>query len=232
MLEPTTVLTDYALAALCAWFGGSLWRRGEGRAGWLRPRSVWACSFWAAALAALAGGTVHGFAHRLTPGQVWALWRVTFWAVGLASFLMAAAMAMLAGGGQSRGQRQSQRQSQRQGWRLAVVSFGLLFAGYALWMLFHDDFRFVLAAYAPAMLYVAWTGWSLSRGGWAGGRWLVGAVAVSAVAALIQASGLSLHSHFNHNDLYHVVQMVGFWMLYRGGQLLDAVGPDLAEDSR
>jgi hypothetical protein len=39
-------------------------------------------------------------------------------------------------------------------------------------------------------------------------------------AALVQRSGFALHRHFNHNDLYHVVQMLGTWLLYRGGSEL------------
>ena len=45
--------------------------------------------------------------------------------------------------------------------------------------------------------------------------WLTaGARVVS--AAGIQQSGLTLHKHFNYNDLYHVVQMAGFHLLYAG----------------
>jgi hypothetical protein len=41
-------------------------------------------------------------------------------------------------------------------------------------------------------------------------------VSVSVLAAVVQQSGWSLHQHFNHNDLYHVIQAVGVWLLYRG----------------
>ena len=47
-------------------------------------------------------------------------------------------------------------------------------------------------------------------------RWIVLGVLVSFLAAGIQAAGLAPHPHFNHNDLYHVVQMLGMWLLYRG----------------
>jgi hypothetical protein len=42
---------------------------------------------------------------------------------------------------------------------------------------------------------------------------------VSVLAALVQQSGLTLHRNFNHNDLYHVIQLVALWLLYRGGKL-------------
>jgi len=36
----------------------------------------------------------------------------------------------------------------------------------------------------------------------------------------VQVSGFSLHQHFNHNDLFHVFQMVGMIVMYRGSQLI------------
>jgi hypothetical protein len=36
---------------------------------------------------------------------------------------------------------------------------------------------------------------------------------------------VSLHQHFNHNDLYHVVQMVGLYGVYRGGRSLLDLDP-------
>ncbi len=49
-----------------------------------------------------------------------------------------------------------------------------------------------------------------------GHRWLKGGVLVTVIGVLIQQSGRSLHQHFNHNDIYHLVQMVGIYCFYRG----------------
>jgi hypothetical protein len=40
------------------------------------------------------------------------------------------------------------------------------------------------------------------------------------VAGIVQARRLALHRLFNHNDLYHVIQMVALYTFYRGGLLL------------
>lgn len=53
-----------------------------------------------------------------------------------------------------------------------------------------------------------------------GHRWLKGGILVSAIGLLIQQSGWSLHEHFNHNDIYHLVQMLGIFCLYRGAECL------------
>ena len=49
-----------------------------------------------------------------------------------------------------------------------------------------------------------------------GSGWIVAGVAVSIGAAAVQASSIDLHRHFNHNDLYHVIQ-IGALLLYYGG---------------
>ena len=38
------------------------------------------------------------------------------------------------------------------------------------------------------------------------------------VAAYVQASRLTLHRNFNFNDLYHVIQIVSLFLLYRGAR--------------
>ena len=53
-----------------------------------------------------------------------------------------------------------------------------------------------------------------------GMAWLIVGVLVSLVAGIVQARRLALHRHFNHNDLYHVIQMAALYAFYRGGALL------------
>ena len=49
---------------------------------------------------------------------------------------------------------------------------------------------------------------------------MLAAAVVSALAAAVQASGFSLHQHFNHNDLYHVIQIAAMALLYKGARRL------------
>ena len=46
-------------------------------------------------------------------------------------------------------------------------------------------------------------------------------VALSLVAAGVQQSGWSIHRNFTHNDLYHVIQAVAVWLLYRAARAPD-----------
>jgi hypothetical protein len=57
-----------------------------------------------------------------------------------------------------------------------------------------------------------------------GHRWLKRAVAISLLGLAVLVLKLSPHPRFNHNDLYHVIQMGGLYCLYRGAVLLGGLG--------
>jgi hypothetical protein len=92
---------------------------------------------------------------------------------------------------------------------------------YLVWMFNHQDFRFVVYDYGSALLLILgfqlvalYRQWSITAG------WIALGVLLSFVGTAIQQSGFSLHTHFNHNDLFHVVEMAAFYLLYRGGLTL------------
>ena len=53
-----------------------------------------------------------------------------------------------------------------------------------------------------------------------GARSILAGLLLSFVAAGVQLSRLTLHAHFNHNDLYHVIQIGAIVLLYRGARRL------------
>jgi hypothetical protein len=55
--------------------------------------------------------------------------------------------------------------------------------------------------------------------------WLKRAVAVTLLGLAALAGKISLHQHFNQNDLYHGIQMAGLYFLYRGALLLSGLAP-------
>jgi hypothetical protein len=178
--EPTTVLTDYALAAVSGFLGLRLF-----------PYSrCWSVAFLALALGALLGGTWHGFLQNDL------LWKSTTLSVGVASFGMVAGSAAAVTTGGLRG---------------TLIAFAVVkLIAYAAWMLYHDDFIWVVADTASALLIVA------ILHAWRFSGWMLAGVAVSVLAGLAQVSGLALHAHFNHNDLYHVLQTAAMFLFYRG----------------
>jgi len=197
------MLTDYALAAWTVFLGIRLWRRSAGQ----RAVQFWAASFAATGLAALTGGTVHGFSLMLPLPVAVALWKVTLYSIGLGSLLLLLGAAWAALSGRA---------------RRALLAVALIkFAAYLVWMGLHDDFRYVVFSYVPDMLAVIALLTLVSPDMRGSPRaWGISGVLASLAAAAVQVSGVSLHTHFNHNDLYHVMQALAFLLLYRAGTLL------------
>jgi hypothetical protein len=206
--EPMTVLTDYGLAAVAGVLAAKLGRRAEGQA----ARRSWAASFAAVALAAIAGGTSHGWAPRMAPSSLSALWLVTYGLVGLGHLLILAGAAIAA---------------TRGGLRAALlVALVLRFAVWFAVIAGRPDFRYVVYDYAGTLLGLLVLAACLARWGRHGAGWIVAGVATSLVGAVIQRGRLAPSPAFNHNDLFHVVQAVGLYLYFRAGLLLtDAPRP-------
>lgn len=208
--EPMTLLTDLLLGGLGLLLARALWREapGSGR----RAVRWWALALVATGVAALAGGIWHGFHHRWAPLTGWLLWRLTVWSVGLGS------CAMLLATFQARVRPPLRRPLQR----LAAAQFAL----YALWMLGHGDFLWVIVDYAPALLVVLGLhGRAFWRRRLPADGWMVAGVMVSIAAAAVQVLGLAPHTRFNHNDLYHLIQMAALVCFYRGARGLHDLEP-------
>jgi len=88
---------------------------------------------------------------------------------------------------------------------VGIASFGML-CGSAIATITGNARRLLLALAAAKLALYSF--------------WMLAAAVVSALAAAVQASGFSLHQHFNHNDLYHVIQIAALWLFYRGARLL------------
>jgi hypothetical protein len=205
--EPTTMLTDYALAVLAAGCAVSLWRRPE--AGAETAVLLWGTAFAASAAAALAGGTVHGFALHLGEAVQRRLWKGTLFLIGVGSFCMLAAAIVAVVPGWTR--------------HLLLSLAALKLLAYAAGILTREDFAFALYDYAGSLLALAGLLlFGVLRGGVPGAGWIGAGIVVSFVAAGVQQSGWRAHRHLNHNDLFHLVQMGALYLFYRGGLLLQA----------
>lgn len=201
--EPMTTLTDYALAGVTGWLGWRLSRAREGQA----ARSYWSLAFAALALASALGGSYHGFANALGESAQHLLWKTTVLAIGIASFGMSAGSAIAVTDDKPR--------------KLLLALAAAKLALYSGWMLTHDAFIYVIADTGIAMAMVAALhGWSAIRDRDRASLWMLGAVGISVLAAGVQTSGFALHRDFNHNDLYHVIQIVAMVLFYIGAKQL------------
>jgi hypothetical protein len=157
-------------------------------------RRLWALAFAALAAAAFLGGTWHGFLHSAL------LWKATTLSAGLASFGMVAGSSYAVFSAPL---------------RTFILTAALAkLVAYSAWMLGHDAFLYVVIDTGIAFIVVA----ALHLWKWNGP--ILAGVAVSIAGALVQANGFKVHEHFNHNDLYHVIQIAAVVLLYRGARRL------------
>jgi hypothetical protein len=63
-------------------------------------------------------------------------------------------------------------------------------------------------------------GLSYVSSGSPGAKLIAVGILISFGAAAVQRSGFKLARHFNHNDIYHVIQLIGLYFFYRGALLL------------
>ena len=211
--EPMTTATDFLITAFTFWFAAQLLMPQRNRDH--LSRRCWGFAFVFLGLGALFGGANHGFAAYLQ--QVWLdlIWRGALYSLGFAMFFML--IGTVSGSVPDRTLRRA-----LYGYSTVVC---VVFIG---WSIDHDDFVYaVLNNLSTFVIVIALQVSALIRYKAESAKWILSGVAVSLVSAAIQRSGFDLHIHFNHNDLYHVVQIAGLYLFYRGASVLqDMTGND------
>lgn len=205
--EPATLLTDMLLGALAAWLA---WRLHRNPAAARPAVRWWRLVLGLTALSAFVGGSYHGFAPDFPTPVASAWWLVTLWIISLLSAGMAMTLLHeLAPAGNQRL------------WRGLIGLKLALFAAVAVmqpvFVVVIIDYGLVMAAWAVAALVLrrAWRDWMLAGLG------------LSVIAALVQQLSWAPSPHFNHNDLYHVIQALALGAFYRAG--LKFAGPPRAD---
>ena len=214
MTEPDVTLTDYLLTVECL-----------ACAGWLattateRPdRRRWATAFFVTTgLAAVSGGTMHGFFNAPDSRVGLLLWRVSLLSIGAA----AASGGLVAVGLLFRAPHTI---------RSASHAVSVVYGGYALVVvLVHDAFWMAIAGYLPAALFLLV---AVHRHRAAGGPprsgLIIWGLVITFLAAGGQQAGVGLPAlSLGHNAVYHLIQAVGLLFIGAGFRvLLEASAPD------
>jgi Family of unknown function (DUF6962) len=208
LTEVDVALTDYAVTLECVLLTGLLFRRGPVRRQMRRP---FALLFASAAIGALAGGTVHGFFLEEDSPAGAVLWRIAMLAVGFT------ALACWSIGGRLLFAEGTARVIE------AVAAFEWIVYAVVVVAIDHR-FWIAVANYVPSVVFL--TGSFLvayrrrRQGPILAG--LVGMV-LTLAAAIVQRLRIGLHpAYFNHNALYHVIQMIAFVLVYQASRHLMA----------
>jgi hypothetical protein len=202
-----TLATDWVLAVLCFHFASRLGMRPAPQR---EAVTLWAWAFVATGAAAVLGGAYHGFGPEMPSPAADALWRGAMVCAGATSMFMLCAAV---------------RASCGRPWRTRwLVLAKLKFLAYAALVAWSDDYRFAVYDTIGSMaLVLLFQGLEVLRGKLPTLGWMAVAMIISVAAALVQRSIARL-GPFNHNDIYHVIQMASLWFFYRAGRgLQDAV---------
>jgi hypothetical protein len=202
--EPMTAFTDLLLCLLSLTFGIRL-RGSESRA-----RSLWSFAFLASSLGSLTGGVYHAFQPSLSPLLLTILWKIT------AAVLAAAGLLLFFGTTRAL---VTQRMS-----RVLIIAASVLFVTYLAWMTTHDEFIYIIVFYGTMMIATLVTCTVRYRIAPRACALIISGIAIAVLAAAVQASHIDPFAHLNHNDLYHVIQMVSLYVMYRGARELSQVG--------
>ena len=205
IVEPTTLVTDWLLAAYTAWLAWALFQqvyRTKDRA-----MGLWLRAFCAIAVSAFAGGVWHGFSARMDPGVAALVWASAMLLAISGSLLFLLAILHVYASGRTLGILSG----------IAVAKFAL----FVVWLAVNDNFSVVVYDTALTMFVIVvlstWGAWAREL---PAAPWILAGVLISMLAALFQQGRVSIHPRFNHNDLYHVIQMGAMYLLFRGGVLL------------
>jgi hypothetical protein len=211
--EPDVTITDFLLTVEAGIFAGLLARTGAPS-----PIRTWFVVFFGAtALASLSGGLVHGFfptagpapSRALAAGN--ALWRTVLVSLGVVALAAWAIGARLLAADRVAG--------------LVTAAAWTEFVVYAAVVLVVTDaFSAAIVNYLPATLFLlaafvvaarSADGTPLRLGVWG--------LVLTLVAAGVQRARLALHPvYFNHNALYHLLQAVALFLIFRSAASLAA----------
>jgi hypothetical protein len=202
--EPVTLLTDVLLAAVAVFLGLRLLRETSSL-----PARLFASSFFALAAAAFLGGLVHGFSPRFSPSLHAQVWLATYAFAGLAN------LCLLAGAIVAWTPRVYQRPLLGlAGFRLGVYLF--LIASSA------REFKYVAYDFSGTLVAVALLALFGRSARPAPVEPALAGVAISLLGAGVQVLGLKAAEHFNHNDAFHVLEILAVHAFYRAARRFDA----------
>ena len=181
MTEPATALTDFALAALAVFFSVRF-----PHAPW------WRRSFVACAASALLGAVYHGFRGAFPPLAVEALWWATLVAASVTCFAMMRAVT-------------EQWLERRDPWIRAARLKLIVFLGVGMLL---PVFGVVVADASLTMIFATIVAIVKRGRDPRASRLVLAGVAAFVAGAIVQQSGFDPAPWFNHNDLFHAIQLV------------------------
>ena len=199
--EPTTMITDFLMAAVLLVLSALLLK--TGRRGKQISVKIWCAAFFTLGTASITAGISHGFKQILVASTIIVIWNITVILVGLGGFLMLSGVLTSLFKGSLR--------------RLLVIVAGAKFILYIIFILESSKYIYVIFDYGSALLIILLLEiYAAIFKRLKGAFWIISGVVVAFIAADVQQSGIVFHKYFNFNDLYHIINIMAFYLIYRG----------------
>lgn len=194
--EPATVITDGLITILGIFIGLDLIRFP-----FLSFHYFWGLVYIGMAISAFCGALRHGWGPYWKESVSVLLNRITYAGIGMTTVMMLYGTAFWLFGSIS----------------LIIGSLiGFSFIVYLFFAFKGMRFKTVIYYYFPTLIIIfIMMLWEWNKG--VAGTGLVACgLGVSFFAAGVQLLSWDPHKYFNHNDLYHVIQLAGMWIVYCG----------------
>lgn len=200
--EQTTAATDVVLAGLAFFATYLMWHAGQ-KAPW--KSRIWVWIFSLLGIGSILGAFFHGFQHTLAVKKL-------IWFPMLFLFSIVVALFLVAMLYDARGERSARR----------ILPVMLMVGSLAFGVVaFNEGNFFVLILYETLAMLVALVGYILAaiKTGSSGNRFMAAGVAVTILAAAVQATAslsFTLVWEFDHNSVFHFIQMLGILFFILG----------------
>ena len=206
--EPMTVFTDLLIVFFGIWFGRVIQM-------WFTVRFMevhfhFSNYFFLVAFTALFGAIFHAIYPEYETFRNF-LWKLTMLGMALSIFAMIMGTLYYS---------VPFDMVQRIKWLVAAIIFICI-----IWFYFDDDLMNAVKLYVPSVILIMVLmiyGWLVK--GDSGGAWILGGFFVTLVGASFTVTKIGFHQHFNHNDIFHIIQIGGMALIYRGVMLLSNYG--------
>ena len=196
-----TVFTDVILFLFAGYFAMEIYTLFSDQL--MNTHWHWTFTFWMIGIGSLLGAVSHGLGPHFPEMVKKIVWKLTVLSIGISCyFFLTASFSHIFPNSTVQ-------------WLKWIPL--ILLVVYCGTIVKNDSFSIVIMFYLSTMIFVlAMMMYSQFILKFNGSGWISIGILISFIAAGVQLKGFSLHKHFNHNDIYHIIQMAGMYYIYKG----------------